>query len=139
MCGGVAHACQLHRLPIITSVHANLSANIVRPILQCSGAVPRGSFSGMHVAAQACHMRLYEDSLVCVAAQIRGTDMAAPHGIPVDLLDRLVIIRTLPYTLEEIMQILAIRAQVRGHADPGLFDQNKSRMKCHTTDACSRR
>jgi RuvB-like protein 1 (pontin 52) len=41
--------------------------------------------------------------------------MAAPHGIPVDLLDRLVIIRTLPYTLEEIVQILAIRAQVRAH------------------------
>ena len=45
--------------------------------------------------------------------QIRGTDMAGPHGIPVDLLDRLVIIRTLPYTLEESMQILAIRAQVQ--------------------------
>ena len=44
--------------------------------------------------------------------QIRGTDMAGPHGIPVDLLDRLVIIRTLPYTLEESVQILAIRAQV---------------------------
>ena len=44
--------------------------------------------------------------------QIRGTDMMAPHGVPVDLLDRLVIIRTLPYTLEEIVQILAIRAQV---------------------------
>ena len=47
-----------------------------------------------------------------VPAQIRGTDMMAPHGVPVDLLDRLVIIRTLPYTLEEIVQILAIRAQV---------------------------
>lgn len=44
--------------------------------------------------------------------QIRGTDMAGPHGVPVDLLDRLVIIRTLPYTLQEIVQILAIRAQV---------------------------
>lgn len=43
---------------------------------------------------------------------IRGTDMASPHGIPVDLLDRLVIIRTLPYTLQEMVQILAIRAQV---------------------------
>ncbi|CAK0787271.1 Ras and Rab interactor 1 [Coccomyxa viridis] len=48
--------------------------------------------------------------------QIRGTDMAGPHGIPVDLLDRLVIIRTLPYTLEESVQILAIRAQVEGIA-----------------------
>ena len=44
--------------------------------------------------------------------QIRGTDMTSPHGIPVDLLDRLVIIRTLPYTPQEMVQILAIRAQV---------------------------
>ena len=39
--------------------------------------------------------------------------MAGPHGIPIDLLDRLLIIRTLPYTLEESVQILAIRAQAR--------------------------
>jgi hypothetical protein len=44
--------------------------------------------------------------------QIRGTDMSSPHGLPVDLLDRLVIIRTLPYTPQEMVQILAIRAQV---------------------------
>ena len=41
--------------------------------------------------------------------EIRGTDMKSPHGIPVDLLDRLLIIRLLPYALEEIVQILAIR------------------------------
>eukprot|EP00798_Chlamydomonas_sp_ICE-L_P024334 gene24334-9950_t len=40
--------------------------------------------------------------------------MPSPHGIPVDLLDRLVIVRTLPYTLQEMVQILAIRAQVEG-------------------------
>lgn len=44
--------------------------------------------------------------------EIRGTDMTSPHGIPVDLLDRLVIIRTLPYTSQEIVKILALRAQV---------------------------
>lgn len=38
--------------------------------------------------------------------------MSSPHGLPVDLLDRLVIIRTLPYTPVEMVQILAIRAQV---------------------------
>merc|ERR1712241_1160202 len=32
--------------------------------------------------------------------QIKGTDMRSPHGIPVDLLDRLVIIRTMPYAVE---------------------------------------
>ena len=36
--------------------------------------------------------------------------------MPVDLLDRLVIIRTLPYTPQEMVQILAIRAQARGAA-----------------------
>lgn len=41
--------------------------------------------------------------------KIRGTDMNSPHGIPVDLLDRLLIIKTMPYTLSEIVQILGIR------------------------------
>eukprot|EP01112_Ceratiomyxa_fruticulosa_P013178 TRINITY_DN368_c0_g2_i1.p1 TRINITY_DN368_c0_g2~~TRINITY_DN368_c0_g2_i1.p1 ORF type:complete len:456 (+),score=111.45 TRINITY_DN368_c0_g2_i1:221-1588(+) len=45
---------------------------------------------------------------------VRGTDMVSPHGIPVDLLDRLMIIRTLPYSLPETVQILTIRAQVEG-------------------------
>ena len=45
--------------------------------------------------------------------QVRGTEMVSPHGIPVDLLDRLLIIRTQPYSIEEIVQILAIRAQAR--------------------------
>ena len=40
---------------------------------------------------------------------IKGTEIKAPHGIPVDLLDRLLIVRLLPYALEEIIQILAIR------------------------------
>jgi RuvB-like protein 1 (pontin 52) len=46
--------------------------------------------------------------------EVRGTDVAAPHGVPVDLLDRLVIVRTGTYTAEEMLQILAIRAQVEG-------------------------
>mmetsp|Transcript_104885 Transcript_104885/g.302674 ORF Transcript_104885/g.302674 Transcript_104885/m.302674 type:complete len:150 (-) Transcript_104885:125-574(-) len=41
---------------------------------------------------------------------IRGTDVVSPHGIPVDLLDRMLIIRTMPYSMEEIMQIMSIRA-----------------------------
>lgn len=48
------------------------------------------------------------------ACTIRGTDITSPHGMPVDLLDRVVIIRTLPYTPEEMIQIIAIRAQVEG-------------------------
>lgn len=46
--------------------------------------------------------------------QVRGSDVVSPHGIPIDLLDRLVIIRTSTYSLEEMVQILAIRAQVEG-------------------------
>lgn len=46
--------------------------------------------------------------------QIRGTDILAPHGIPVDLLDRMLIVRTMPYNREEMMQIVSIRASVEG-------------------------
>jgi len=45
---------------------------------------------------------------------VRGTEVIAPHGVPVDLLDRLMIIRTMPYSLQEIVQILSIRAQIEG-------------------------
>jgi len=45
---------------------------------------------------------------------IKGTDVISPHGVPIDLLDRLLIIRTMPYTLEEIVKILTIRAQTEG-------------------------
>merc|ERR1711967_113719 len=41
---------------------------------------------------------------------IRGTDVVSPHGIPVDLLDRMLIIRTMPYSIEEMVQIMSIRA-----------------------------
>jgi RuvB-like protein 1 (pontin 52) len=44
---------------------------------------------------------------------IRGSDgITAPHGIPLDLLDRLLIIRTSPYNFEEIKTILETRAKV---------------------------
>jgi len=42
--------------------------------------------------------------------KIRGTDIEAPHGMPLDLIDRLLIIRTRPYKPEEIKEILRIRA-----------------------------
>merc|ERR1711988_1373602 len=41
---------------------------------------------------------------------IKDTDIVSPHGIPIDLLDRLLIIRTTPYNLEDVIKILAIRA-----------------------------
>ncbi|CAL8335562.1 unnamed protein product [Lota lota] len=46
---------------------------------------------------------------------IRGTDdISSPHGIPLDLLDRVMIIRTLMYTPQEMKQIIKIRAQTEG-------------------------
>ena len=43
--------------------------------------------------------------------KIRGTDYESPHGLPVDLLDRLLIIYTEPYTSEDIKKILQIRCE----------------------------
>lgn len=46
---------------------------------------------------------------------IRGTDdITAPHGIPPDLLDRLLTIRTLPYSVDEIKLIIRLRAKTEG-------------------------
>jgi RuvB-like protein 1 (pontin 52) len=46
---------------------------------------------------------------------IRGSeDILSSHGIPRDLLDRLLIIKTLPYSQEEMMQIIKIRAATEG-------------------------
>lgn len=45
---------------------------------------------------------------------VRGTDAVSAHGIPHDLLDRILIIRTLPYPELEIKQILQMRAQIEG-------------------------
>ncbi|KAJ2019779.1 RuvB ATP-dependent DNA helicase pontin [Coemansia sp. S680] len=46
---------------------------------------------------------------------IRGTeDLRAPHGIPRDLLDRMLIVRTAPYNKSEIQIILDIRAKIEG-------------------------
>ncbi|TYJ42330.1 hypothetical protein E1A91_A03G081800v1 [Gossypium mustelinum] len=42
---------------------------------------------------------------------IRGTNYKSPHGIPIDLLDRLLIITTQPYSEDEIRKILDIRCQ----------------------------
>merc|ERR1711988_255268 len=43
--------------------------------------------------------------------RIRGTDYKGPHGMPIDLLDRLLIIATEPYSQREIVQILRIRCE----------------------------
>lgn len=44
-------------------------------------------------------------------SRIRGTQYKAPHGIPIDLLDRMVIITTKPYTEAELASIIHIRCE----------------------------
>lgn len=43
--------------------------------------------------------------------RIRGTNYKGPHGLPIDLLDRLLIVATEPYSEKELKQILAIRCE----------------------------
>lgn len=54
--------------------------------------------------------------------QIRGTDYKSPHGLPIDLLDRLVIIHTEPYTNEDLTNILNIRCE---EEDVEMDDESK--------------
>ncbi|KAJ2511616.1 RuvB-like protein 2 [Coemansia sp. RSA 2049] len=61
--------------------------------------------------------RALEDSMAPVVimasnrgmTRIRGTNYQSPHGVPIDFLDRLLIISTQAYSEDEIKQILKIR------------------------------
>ncbi|KAJ3716215.1 TIP49-domain-containing protein [Lentinula raphanica] len=44
-------------------------------------------------------------------ARIRGTEMRGPHGLPPDLLDRLLIVATSKYNPDEVREIIKIRCQ----------------------------
>ncbi len=56
--------------------------------------------------------------------KIRGTDVESPHGIPLDLLDRLLIIPTRQYNAEEIKEIIKIRAdELEIELDPQALDE----------------
>ena len=43
--------------------------------------------------------------------KIRGTQYTSPHGLPLDLLDRTIIIPTTQYDEKELKQILKIRTE----------------------------
>lgn len=45
-----------------------------------------------------------------------GDGVVSPHGLPVDLLDRCMIVRTLPYSRAEIGRVLQLRARVEAVA-----------------------
>lgn len=53
-------------------------------------------------------------------SKIRGTDYESPHGMPLDFLDRLLVIDTHPYEKDEIKSILQIRA---GEEDAELSEE----------------
>eukprot|EP00698_Gefionella_okellyi_P003793 TRINITY_DN13525_c0_g1_i1.p1 TRINITY_DN13525_c0_g1~~TRINITY_DN13525_c0_g1_i1.p1 ORF type:complete len:465 (-),score=132.96 TRINITY_DN13525_c0_g1_i1:42-1436(-) len=43
--------------------------------------------------------------------KIRGTNYRAPHGVPLDLLDRVLIVATHPYSEDEVHRIIKIRCE----------------------------
>jgi RuvB-like protein 2 len=57
--------------------------------------------------------------------KIRGTNFTSPHGLPIDLLDRMVIITTSPYTSDELKQIIKIRCD---EEDVSLEDEALERL-----------
>merc|ERR1719146_406865 len=66
--------------------------------------------------------------------KIRGTDYKSPHGIPIDLLDRLLIIPTKPYTEDEIRHIVEIRCE---EEDVEMTDDAKellTKIRCEEED-----
>lgn len=44
-------------------------------------------------------------------SKIRGTEYKSPHGLPLDLLDRLMIVSTVPYAHKEVHAILKVRCE----------------------------
>jgi RuvB-like protein 2 len=45
---------------------------------------------------------------------VRGSDSACPHGVPLDLLDRTLVIPTAMYSGEEMGRILQLRMDEEG-------------------------
>jgi DNA helicase TIP49 (TBP-interacting protein) len=71
-------------------------------------------------------------------ARIRGTKIQSPHGLPVDLLDRVLIVSTKPYEEQDIQQIIQIRS-VKYHGNStgltliyGAFHSQVRRGGCNT-------
>jgi len=56
---------------------------------------------------------------------VRGTtDVVSPHGVPVDLLDRCLIVKTESYSLDQISKVVQVRAMVEGlKLGPGVLER----------------
>jgi len=66
---------------------------------------------------------------------IRGTDYRSPHGVPLDLLDRTLIIPTNPYNAEDMRKIIEQRAE---EEDVELSDDSKQLLTLIAKDTSLR-
>jgi RuvB-like protein 2 len=64
-------------------------------------------------------------------SKIRGTQYRSPHGLPLDLLDRVQIVSTTRYEAEDIEQIIKIRYACIHHFR---FRFSKLRIRCQEED-----
>eukprot|EP01054_Gregarina_sp_Poly1_P010498 Gregarina_sp_Poly_1__10497@NODE_76_length_15862_cov_98_864577_g65_i0_p3_GENE_NODE_76_length_15862_cov_98_864577_g65_i0NODE_76_length_15862_cov_98_864577_g65_i0_p3_ORF_typecomplete_len458_score81_52TIP49/PF06068_13/6_4e148TIP49_C/PF17856_1/2_7e26RuvB_N/PF05496_12/1_6e09RuvB_N/PF05496_12/7e02RuvB_N/PF05496_12/0_98AAA/PF00004_29/4_1e09AAA_22/PF13401_6/0_0012AAA_22/PF13401_6/0_045AAA_16/PF13191_6/1_9e07ResIII/PF04851_15/0_056ResIII/PF04851_15/0_02Mg_chelatase/PF01078_21/0_0021Mg_chelatase/PF01078_21 len=70
------------------------------------------SFAFLNRAMESPHAPVLVFATNRGVCRVNGTtDMICAHGIPLDFLDRLLIIKTVTYSVEEAIQIIAIRAQ----------------------------
>jgi len=119
---GVLFIDEVHMLDIecFTYLHRALESAIA-PIVVF--ATNRGKCLIRHVIFISANVTIiyiilsFEKKIKFYLQYFRGTeDVFAPHGIPLDLLDRLLVIRTLPYSKPEMEQIIAIRANTENLA-----------------------
>lgn len=72
-------------------------------------------------------------------AEVRGTNVKAAHGIPVDLMDRLMIVRTLPYGRDELRQIVKLRAEVEVESEGVRVEDGAVELLAEIARDCSLR
>lgn len=52
--------------------------------------------------------------IIVTSCIFRGAEeIVSPHGIPIDLLDRLLIIRTLPYSNSDMIQVFYLNINIK--------------------------
>jgi len=61
-----------------------------------------------YISLNDCYLTIYNYVGI---TRIRGTTYESAHGIPIDLLDRMIIVQTRPYQEKELKEILKIRCE----------------------------
>ncbi|KAH1187544.1 hypothetical protein KIL84_020293 [Mauremys mutica] len=101
-------------LPRRLSPGSSQEASFALPVPEQEAAI-RGVRESCEAEAHPLPQRRARDwrlqSLAALSRRIRGTSYQSPHGIPIDLLDQLLIISTTPYSDKETKQILKIRCE----------------------------